>query len=213
MEPATKKSRPHDSEEKQVVSKIYRAKFKHANYNDYGTNTFFFTTGHLGSVVHLTDINLGYDSRQRLGKKIRFKSLQLHGVLYWGPVAPQYPLHGTLWIIWDRNPTGTLPAVSDILYPAGAQGFIEDSNTDRFRFLYRKSLTQSFTMQDPLAVDIYLDLKGCNSIYGPATNGLIANVESGALYLLTLGYEAPVLPYDQAMRLWASIRTRFINDP
>lgn len=212
MEPASKKSRSSGAEEKAIISKVYKDRFTRAHYNDYGTNVFYFTTGHLGSIVHLTDINQGTSYYDRVGKRIKFKSVQLHGVIYWGPLAPTYPLLCTLFIIWDRYPSTTLPSISDIIYPASAIGFNHDDNSDRFRFLYRKSFGVSFTMQDPIPLDIYLDLKGCNAEYGSATNGQYGNVRYGALLMLTMGLESNVPPYDQAARMFASIRSRFVNE-
>lgn len=155
-----------------------------------------------GSVTLLNTVAQGASVNQRVGKKIVMKGLQCRGYMQNNATAIFNDV--AYIIVYDKRPTGALPAVTDILVTASAQAFNNDTNAGRFRILKRcdEMLIGNGSQTAPpvsdgnltdlyvKGADFYLDLKGLGVTYKAAGTGAIGDIEEGALYLVTVGQRA-----------------------
>lgn len=167
-----------------------------------------------GSVTLIATVAQGASVNQRIGKKALWKSLQARGQSFNGTTAT---INDVAYIIvYDRRPTGALPSVTDILVSANAVAFNNDANSGRFKIL--KRVDQILCGNNAAAAnqlenmakseDFFLDLKGLQVCYKAAGTGAIADIEQGALYLVTVGSAAAGTA---AATLAISFRTRFVD--
>lgn len=186
---------------------------KNSHYTDGGAFTLYFVPDTFAcGTAGMMDISQGTAETERVGKRVRLISMQIRGVINVGPAAPLNPLYCVLLVVYDRNPTGAMPALTDILntnWPGAPNNVV---NADRFRIVMRRAYGVSYTMQIPIIVEEFIDLTGLSVEYGAATNGALTNIRSGALYLLAVGWEAAVFPYATAARFDVSTRIRFVSE-
>lgn len=167
-----------------------------------------------GSVTLLNAVPQGASVNQRVGKKIMLKSVQARGAMQNNSAALLNDV--AFLIVYDKRPTGALPAVTDILVAANAQAFNNDANAGRFSVLKRVdtnlvgnstaagNLTDN-TLRDG---DFFLDLKGRQTVFKAAGTGAIGDIEEGALYLVTVGGN---VAGTSAAALILAFRTRFMD--
>lgn len=165
------------------------ALMKERGYSDVALTSYGLSTG--GAVALLNTVAQGAAITQRVGKKISLQSLQCRGVAFAGTAGTI--ADGTIMIVYDRRPTGSLPAVTDILDTASSASFNKDDNAQRFRILKRvdnvfigNSTTPS-TGAEAITADFFLNLKGLPTVYKSVGTGAIGDIEEGALYLVTVG--------------------------
>lgn len=157
------------------------------------------------SVCLNTPVN-GAELYQRVGRKIYMKSLHFRGVFV--PSAAAIEQYARLIIYYDSQPNTALPAIATILQDstAGAattwQSEINLINRQRFKILrdYQVMLgatNAGFTTEivpDPIVssynVDMFIKLKGLESIFNATNGGTIADVASGALNFVLVGSAA-----------------------
>lgn len=194
-----------------IVRATRNESLKNSHYSDGNTYLYFVSDAAVCATL-LGDIPQGPSEEERVGKRVRLVSLSLRGVIAWGTAAPNYPLAVVLLVVYDRAPTGSLPAVSDILEYGAPLQQNNAVNSRRFRIVMRRMYGVSFTMQIPIPLDEFIDLKGLHTQYASATNGSLGNIREGALYLYTLGSEPNVAPYSSAANLDVTWRLRFTNE-
>lgn len=168
---------------------------KETGYVDVATATYALDT--TGTVTLLNTVAQGVAVTQRVGKKIMMKGLQCRGNLQANTTAGLNDV--AYMIVYDKRPTGALPAVTDILVAATANSMNNDNNAGRFQILKRcdETLIGNATFTGAVAnaltevtqkdADWYLDLKGKEVVYKAVASGAIADIEQGALYLVTVG--------------------------
>lgn len=144
-----------------------------------------------GTLTLLATIAQGASQQQRIGKKAMYKSLQARGQITQGSTATTNDI--AVCIIYDKEPTGILPAIADIFNSVNAFSFLNDTNSDRFRVLRRWSHVLSGNIATPatgkeiIDIDEYLDLKSLPVQFKAAATGAIGDIAYGALYLVTMG--------------------------
>lgn len=147
-----------------------------------------------GTIALLATVAQGASVNQRVGKKIIWKSVQCRGSFYADSAAVVNDC--TMLIVYDKRPTGSLPAITDILVTASSESFNNDANSGRFQILKRKDLnligntTTPATGQEMKSADFYLSLKGLQGVFKAAGTGAIGDIEQGALYVVTVGSNA-----------------------
>lgn len=149
-----------------------------------------------GSVTLLNTVSQGAGVTQRVGKKIVLKGLQCRGILGVGATAVVNDI--AYMIVYDKRPTGALPAITDILVTATSQAMNNDANAGRFSIIKRVddvllgnyNAAASYTDSMYKSCDWYLPLKGLPTTYKAAGTGAIGDIEEGALYLVTIGNTA-----------------------
>lgn len=153
-----------------------------------------------GLVTLLNTVAQGTSVNQRVGKKILMKGLQIRGYAGNGTTATFNDV--AFLIVYDKRPTGALPAVTDILVAANATALNNDANSGRFAIIKRwdgmllgnLSLTgavaNALVENTAIGTDCYVELGKREVVYKAAATGAIADIEQGALYLVTVGANA-----------------------
>lgn len=183
---------------------------REAGYVDVGLTNYNLDS--TGSLALLNTVPQGASTSQRVGKKILLKSLLMRGFAYTGTTAGAQDV---AWmIVYDRRPTGSLPAITDVLTAAAPTAFMNDNNTTRFIVLKRchevmlGNTTTPATGGEAIEADFYLPLRGLPQIFKSAGTGAIADIEEGALYLITVGNRPAGTT---AATLSASFRVRYVD--
>jgi len=167
-----------------------------------------------GSVTLLNAVAQGAAVTQRVGKKILMKGLQCRGNMNNNSTAITNDV--AVMIVYDKRPTGALPAVTDILTSVSPNAMNNDANAGRFSILKRidevllgnAALVTNLTEATAKSCDYYLDLKGHGTVYKAAGTGAIGDIEEGALYLVTVGSTAAGTA---AATLSVQFRLRFLD--
>jgi len=130
---------------------------------------------------------------QRVGKRIFTKSIQWRGVLSADTTTTTSA--GTWIIVYDRRPTGALPALTDIIKSASPFAMNNDDNSGRFQIVHRRDFVVLGNTATPTTGQEVLTENGFIKFrrqidYKSAGTGAIGDIEMGALYLVTVGQTA-----------------------
>jgi len=192
---------------------IFRKGADAANFVDIGAANYACDT--TGSLTLLNPVPLGTGQSSRVGKRIKSKSLQLRGFIFPGSAIAF--AHTTMFIVYDRRPSGALPAITDILDTVNSLSFLNDSNSNRFKILKRKDIVIAGTSASVMdtenfAQDIYMKIpeKYAYTSYKTLGTGAIADFDEGALYLVTVG---SVAPGTTAPNYRLGVRYRYYDQP
>lgn len=170
---------------------------------DKGQTNQDFTTASNASV--LNNVVQGSEVYQRVGRKIYMKSVRIRGYLQ--SLSSSGLDYGRIILLYDSQANAALPALADILQNsnAGAATYattnMNINNRERFRVLRDLPISLSpvtntggvltnFTIGDPIKqsynIDLFVDLKGLESIYNATSGGTIADITSGSLLLFVI---------------------------
>jgi len=192
----------------QYQAQLRRATPQEVNYVDLGSGVYAFDG--TGSITLIATIAQGASVNQRIGKRAFYKSLLIRGIVVAGTAGTI--ADGAYLVIYDKRPTGALPAITDILTAVSPHAFMNDNNTGRFEVIRRKdfnilgnSVTPS-TGQESCNVDEYIKLVRRPITFESAGTGAIGDIDSGALYFITVGN---LSAGTTAPSLTARFRTRF----
>ena len=140
-----------------------------------------------GLITLIATVAQGTSVNQRVGKKIQWKSMQIRGTVQANATTVS---NNSAWlIVYDRRPTGSLPAITDVLSSATAISFTNDANSGRFQILKRWNDTilgnvgtaGQQTDKSSIVVDEFLSLRFPPCAYKAAGTGAIGDIEQGAL--------------------------------
>lgn len=180
------------------------------NYVDVSATTYACDT--TGTVTLLNTVAQGASQSQRIGKKWLMKSIQMKGYFFAGSTGT-YRGVGAL-LVYDKRPTGSLPAITDILVSVNSESFLNDVNSGRFRIIRRwdeqivgNTGTPTLTDMTIKNADTYVKLN-LPVVNKAAGTGAIGDIEQGALYLVTCGNNSAGTG---AASLYAGFRIRFID--
>lgn len=162
-----------------------------AHYLDTSSGAMSFNT--TGGIVHLNAIALGDDILQRHANRIMMFSVHVIGQVQVGAtsVIPQ----GFWSIVYDRQPQGALPAITDIYATASTNTFQRMDTRDRFSILYRQHFQLEGNATTPTAdslrrVDRIIHMRRQAAYTTGETSGDIQYVKTGGLYLVWLSSNA-----------------------
>lgn len=195
-----------------AVAKYYspRRSIRESGYVDLASANYALDT--TGSITLIATVPQGTSVSQRIGKKISLKSLQIRGSCFQSSGAAMNDV--AFLIVYDKRPTGSLPAITDVLVSANAIAFNNDNNSGRFVILKRVDMnligsgSTPATGREQQTIDAYVPLKGKMTVYKAAATGAIADIEEGALYLITVGSN---VAGTSAATMQASFRTRYMD--
>lgn len=148
-----------------------------------------------GSITLLNTVAQGSSVNQRIGKKWMMKSIQCRGYQFNNTTATFNDT--ACLLVYDKRPTGSLPAITEVLNTVNAASFNNDVNSGRFRIIRRwdkmllgvaSATTGTETSVLQFEEFVKLNLPVVNK---GATNGAIGDIEQGALYFITVGSSAP----------------------
>lgn len=147
-----------------------------------------------GSVVALNLCDEGTSVSERIGRKICIKSVQIRGFLL--PQDGQVSSASCrVMLVWDKQVNGVIATIAEILSASTSHSFMNLDNRERFVVLMDKMF--SFGISDttmPLGngpstavVNKYKKMPEGSFTIFDGTGGGIADVNTGALYLVTIG--------------------------
>lgn len=161
-----------------------------------------------GAFTLINPIVPGTDFMNRIGRKIRVKSVYLRGFISTeASIAPTTGINTSvqqarLIVFVDLQPNGATPATTDLLTVASTAGHLNLNNRDRFKILidkyfvfdpiiYNTTATQSVATASRQIWSIKKFKKiEVETIFNAGTAGTIADINSGALYVFTIGSQA-----------------------
>lgn len=166
------------------------------------------------NVVLLNTIPQGASVNQRVGKKVALKSLQFRGNIANGSTATVNDV--AFLIVYDKRPTGALPAITDIITSTSSLAMNNDANAGRFTILKRyddvlmgnSAAAASYTDSMYKACDFFLTLRGLPTVFKAAGTGGIGDIEEGALYIVTTGNS---VAGTGAAQMTGQFRIRFVD--
>lgn len=179
------------------------------HYVDLGPTSYACDT--TGSITLLATVPQGTTQVTRNGKKIIWDSIQTRGSFSTGTTSTANSLAAWM-LVYDRRPTGVLPAITDILVTANSNSFVNDDNANRFKILrrdmrYLNSNNAGTAFQDRAIEDFIVVNKRAE--FKSLGTGAIADIEEGALYLVTVGN---IAAGTTAPGIAATFRVRFHDD-
>lgn len=158
-----------------------------------------------GTITMINGCAAGTDNTNRIGRKITLKSYEVRGTitpvdtLVTGANCVQTS-HCRLMIVYDRQPTGSLPSISDILNSANSNDMVNMQNGHRFLILTNFECSVGPQVADTTAtqavmhgstgvpVRIYRRLNLPEQFDG--TGSTISDIVNGAMYCVTVGDQA-----------------------
>lgn len=155
-------------------------------FASYGANT-------TGTITLIATIAQGAGVTQRIGKRAYYKSIQIRGAV--DPNASTLTTKVAFIIVYDRRPTGALPAITDILVSASSVSFNNDNNSGRFQIVTRRDYflignnATPNTSLSGVSIEEFIKFRR-EVVYKAAGTGAIGDIEQGALYLVTVGDKA-----------------------
>lgn len=162
-----------------------------------------------GDISLLATIAQGAAVTQRIGKKAMLRSVQLRGFAYANPSAIYNDI--ACIVVYDRRPTGALPAITDVLVTASPVALNNDTNSGRFQILRRMDFalignsTTPTTGEEMKSIDDYFTVNR-KIVFKAAGTGAIGDIEEGALYVIWVGNNAAGVTAASAETNW---RVRF----
>lgn len=157
-------------------------------------------------------VGTGYSNR--IGLKATIKSILVQGTLLPGSLQTSVPQHCRILLFWDRQPNNAAPASPLPLLSLTPISLPDPQFQNRFKILWDKGFcisgvtgTSVAPSSQEMEVKYY---KKCNLVTKfSASAGVIADIVSGALYLLFIGDTAPGTNTSPTMT-W-STRIRFVQ--
>lgn len=150
-----------------------------------------------GTVTLLNGVATGTDLTDRIGRKIFMRAVQVRGLVQ--------PVDNTIgqtlarvMVVYDKQPTGGTPAITDILTASRSEAFNNLNNRDRFVVVFDAKFpiggisdvaTQAVSSSPNTHVlDEYRRLN--HEVIFSGTGATAASISSGALWLITIGNQA-----------------------
>lgn len=168
------------------------------------------TTNTNGDSYVVNAITPGTASYQRVGRKVHLKSLRIRGVAindFGQATSLQYGNILRMVVVWDKQPSGTLPTFDTIFGRTVAAGTESSSfldavrydNMNRFKVLRDKCImwvppiatSAGAGNQQMTEFDEYIKLNGLETVFSGQTDPTtIADISSGGLYLFFRVYSS-----------------------
>lgn len=148
--------------------------------------------------------------QNRLGRRIRMVSLRIMGAIFQvqnGAAPGDDFVH--IYVVYDKQVNGTAYALADLLQSCDRSGTtatntfasVNMSNSKRFKILRHTFMKiecpagvsanqpaqESTDFHKVQTVDWYIPLKGLDTQYNTGTAGTIADIQTGALFVMVLG--------------------------
>lgn len=171
----------------------------------------------------------GTDFTNRIGRKTQIKSVYIRGFCSSEAEITQLQTDQSgqllrLIVFWDLQPNGAAPALLDVLKQAGSTSQLNLNNRDRFKIIKDKQfILQAFSLDKTAGMGRasvqgqryaikwfkkFTAKDSVETIFNAGAAGTIADINSGALYMLWVGNVASSQADGRAN---VSVRVRFID--
>jgi len=193
-----------------VDKAVINEKKRNAHFVDLAQATYAMDT--TGSITLVATIAQGASQSQRVGKKALYKSCQFRGICTSNTAT--VVADGACLLVYDRDPTGGLPNITDVLNTVTSASFNNDTNSDRFKivrrwdFVFCGNTTAPSTGMEVHSFDHFVDMRNMEVQFGNLASGAIGDIKKGALYFITCGGNGPGTT---APVCTMGCRTRFID--
>lgn len=170
-----------------------------------------------GSITLINGAASGADFTQRIGRKQKNVSIQTRGSIAADATGPTNAQMARFMMVYDCQPNGALPAITDVLLEATATSMMNLNNRDRFKVIWDKQFALApfnTAAAAPVAVggpsshqlNVFrkIDLE---TVYDGTTAG-IADIQTGSIFFLSIGTAAAGTGDAQML---ASHRVRFTD--
>lgn len=168
------------------VNKIARQMKAEIRHVDSGLLSATLSTG--AQITHLTHIDQGPDSDERLGNKVHLLKIAIRGLFYGGDAVGNVV---RVVVFYDRQSNGLLPADANLFLPTltplaprlwGQQ--------QQYWFIYDKTFALN-TSQGPRVWKMKKRINK-DQIYGTSTSGSYTNVSKGAVWIYLISDSSAV---------------------
>lgn len=174
----------------------------------------------------------GDNLQNRKGRKIAMQSVNVRGLIRFNQAgtAPNFD-YLRMMIVYDRQTNGAAPVIGDIIQSLDRTGATASSsldqlnlsNSDRFKIIAEEvhgivdesvaagggsSGPPQFQSEKPITFKRFIKLGGLETRYNAGTAGTVADINTGSLYLVTVGLPAVA---DSQWALNFSTRVRFTD--
>lgn len=180
-----------------------------------------------GSVTAINLIRTGSTFTNRIGRRIRMKSLYINGIML-PQAATVAPTYARFIIVYDKQANGTLPAFADVVTShnqattasVAAEENLNLNNRDRFKVIVDKRFflpgsTAGVSQGAPspamseMKIQEYRRLKMLDTQYkADSSPAVIGDIATGSLLMLTYGTQTVGTGYN----LGVSLRLRFVDN-
>lgn len=173
-----------------------RVRWVELKNNDWDVRDAPWTLDRNGVVVPLTLVATGSGPTERVGRSVKWVEAQMRFQLTAAGQAGG-PEAARIAFVWDRQPSGVLPAASDIFKTDGGGGGLqacaepEMGKMDRFYIIWERIYPLNPETDQGIHVEnLRLELESCVSVYSGST-AAITDVSSGALYAVAFSDTPP----------------------
>lgn len=174
---------------------------------DLSAITGFDTTG---SVTLLNGIAQGTDYNTRIGRKFTMKTLYVRMSLQPGATAANIALARFI-VVYDRQANGQAPAITDVLTAVNDSSLNNLTNRDRFVIITDKVYKVGLSTSMESGRQIFKKYLKCNlEVTNGGTGATIASIQTGSLYLLTMGDKVAGTTAPKVLN--GTYRIRFTDD-
>lgn len=210
----------------QAVKKgMMKEAMKNAGYVDYVVNNVPFGNGTNTGLALLAQIPTGSGIKQRVGARIKWKSIQIRGVVYGGSSTASGD-RVSIQFIYDRKPGAGIATYGEIYATTPtADSLVNDNNRDRFLVLKRIDTiltgdSTNATGEGFKMVDEYFKLKGLEAEYSGAQyaagppivgDGGFGDIRTGAIYIVLAGHRTNDISGVVPAKFAGTVRTRFAD--
>lgn len=157
----------------------------------YVDNTISQAANTTGAVTLLNGIARGDDVSERVGRKVVMRRLTFSLISYVTPTTGVDQSHRFL-LVYDKQSNGSAPAITDVLVSASAVALPNLNNRLRFVILADevKALNASAEPGSYWATGMRKIQLSTTVQFNSGDAGTVADIQTGALYLITIGSEA-----------------------
>lgn len=153
-----------------------------------------------GTLTLINTVAQGDDYNERIGRKYTITAVQVDG--FFIPKLPCSSSRVRLLVVYDAQPNGAQPAVTDILTAVAAGGTAADSFSFmnlNFRDRFKVILEETFALGNvdttagaaystsPAVANIHRYVKTNLTVTNEGTSGAIGSISTGALWCLVIG--------------------------
>lgn len=171
-----------------IYAPVLPASRQEMHYIDVGSASYAMDT--TGTITHINRVVVGDTVNDRQGSRFRNLGVIVRG--FASSNSATTATKGAWMVVWDRSPAGALPGITSILETVSSDSFQNTGTRDRFRILCRfdyafvGNSTTPVTGREYFSVNQKTDF---NQLTAYTDSGLadIANVNTGAIYLVTVG--------------------------
>lgn len=139
-----------------------------------------------GAIILLNGLTRGNDSDNRIANRIRMLGAEFKG--YVDTAANAAPQTGRILIVYDLQSNGTTPTMTDFLQLSASISPMNRDNLNRFIVLHDLMYTvqeHGVEYRQPHFSFVVEIQRNC--LYGLGNAGTVADIVSGALYIVSIG--------------------------